>query len=313
MKKVFNFIENHKFAATIIAIVLLAIMFAVNPEYVKGVADVADKIGGILGGDFNFSFNEHEVNVILDSNGGTLESNSIVVMYGKEYGVLPNPQKNDMTFMGWYTESGEQITRDSKVTTLGEHTLYARWGVEIKFSMNDGYKSNIDSYYVACGDKYGELPVPENDGAKFLGWYTTPECTKKVTFDTIVTAKKPHTLYAKWDYYYLTFTNNDDGTYSVRGNKARGLPKEILIPATYLGKKVITIESRAFESWSEIEVIVIPQTITTIGDYAFPLYLYPFHTYAIKFTGSKEKWNQISKGDLNGYEWEIIYNYVPRE
>ncbi|MEE1011295.1 MAG: leucine-rich repeat protein, partial [Acutalibacteraceae bacterium] len=71
------------------------------------------------------------VNVTLDSNGGILsgsESDKFEIEYGSTYGNLPIPQKSKHKFVGWYLSDGvTEITSDSIVETLSDHTLYAKW------------------------------------------------------------------------------------------------------------------------------------------------------------------------------------------
>ena len=58
----------------------------------------------------------------------------------------------------------------------------------------------------------------------------------------------------------------DDGNYEVKSYK--GSQKKVTIPSEYKGKKIVGIESNAFEN-SSIEFITIPSTVENIGDYAF--------------------------------------------
>ena len=61
-------------------------------------------------------------------------------------------------------------------------------------------------------------------------------------------------------------TLRNDGNYEVKSYK--GSQKEVTIPNEYKGKKVVGIESNAFEN-SSIESITIPSTVEKIGDHAF--------------------------------------------
>ena len=48
---------------------------------------------------------------------------------GKKYGEMPTPQRQEYTFLGWYTklENGNLVTKDSIVHTNKDITLYAMW------------------------------------------------------------------------------------------------------------------------------------------------------------------------------------------
>ena len=49
--------------------------------------------------------------------------------------------------------------------------------------------------------KYGELPVPEYEYGKFLGWFTEEEGGDKVSVETAVSRDEDHTLFARYRDY----------------------------------------------------------------------------------------------------------------
>ena len=65
----------------------------------------------------------------------------------------------------------------------------------------------------------------------------------------------------------LIFTEKENGTYSVRGG--RKLNGYVVIPSEHYGKAVTSIDASAFEGNRNIIGMVIPDSITSIGDYAF--------------------------------------------
>ena len=68
----------------------------------------------------------------------------------------------------------------------------------------------------------------------------------------------------------FTWSYNGDGTYIVTGFKDDvTVPENLVIPDTYNGLPVTAIGNRAFYGDSTIESVVIPNSVTTIGDYAF--------------------------------------------
>ena len=68
---------------------------------------------------------------------------------------------------------------------------------------------------------------------------------------------------------YLIFTELEGGTYSVKaGNKSR-MPKDLVIPAEHNGNAVTAIDSEGFMYCIDLESVVIPDSIKTIGDHAF--------------------------------------------
>ncbi len=74
---------------------------------------------------------ELELTVTLDPNGGTLENNTLTLVYGQPYGELPTPsRKSAYRFLGWFNgtySSSTQVTGETLVTKFFDHTLYARW------------------------------------------------------------------------------------------------------------------------------------------------------------------------------------------
>jgi len=70
-----------------------------------------------------------EYTVTFDANGGSCSPTSKVVRVGNAYGDLPNATRTGYTFNGWYTEKngGSQVTKDTKMNTAKNHTLYAHW------------------------------------------------------------------------------------------------------------------------------------------------------------------------------------------
>ncbi|WP_128101970.1 InlB B-repeat-containing protein [Paenibacillus sp. DCT19] len=77
--------------------------------------------------------------VQLDAQGGTVHPAEQVKQYHATYGEgsdgvtvdhLPKPEREGYTFEGWFTEAdgaGLEVTNTSRVTSLEDHTLYAKW------------------------------------------------------------------------------------------------------------------------------------------------------------------------------------------
>ncbi|MDE5885379.1 MAG: InlB B-repeat-containing protein [Oscillospiraceae bacterium] len=68
--------------------------------------------------------------VKFDANGGTVQTASKQVTYGKNYGVLPVATKENDVFIGWFTEDGTEITSDSIVELVDDTVIYAKWQSE---------------------------------------------------------------------------------------------------------------------------------------------------------------------------------------
>ncbi len=151
--------------------------------------------------------------VSFDSDGGSLV-NDKTVTYGKSYDTLTTPTKSGYTFIGWYNAEagGEKITSATIVSVVANHTLYARWQVDIICTitfMADG--AEIGTKQVKNGDAYGELVTPPNKtGYTFEGWFTSLDKGTKITASSIVTVTSDQTLYARYsaNTYTVTFSGN---------------------------------------------------------------------------------------------------------
>lgn len=65
----------------------------------------------------------------------------------------------------------------------------------------------------------------------------------------------------------LSYTLNEDGTVMLTG--AVGSDSALVIPSVIDGKKVTSIKSHAFAGMNELKSVVIPASVTVIGDLAF--------------------------------------------
>jgi hypothetical protein len=67
----------------------------------------------------------------------------------------------------------------------------------------------------------------------------------------------------------FTFTEQADGTYSVKAKDVSNLPIAVAIPREYNGKAVTAIDARAFQNATNITRVVVPDGVTSIGWSAF--------------------------------------------
>ena len=95
--------------------------------------------------------------VQFDPLGGSIEVSSIEVFFQTPYGALPIPHKENATFAGWYTKpfgDGEKITETTKMEIFKNHTLYAKWTVQVTFDSQGG--ESVASKMVTVGKPYGD-------------------------------------------------------------------------------------------------------------------------------------------------------------
>ena len=127
--------------------------------------------------------------------------------------VLPQLSETGYIFGGWYTrqtkdasgnpvfDENDKAVAGSKLT--GNLTLYAKWTavtVVVTFDSGAGKLTDGSSVQkeVTYGEKYGDLPVAELEGSKFIGWFTDAEGGDAITAATIVRSADGHTLYARY-------------------------------------------------------------------------------------------------------------------
>ena len=67
--------------------------------------------------------------VTFNATGGTSNQSSKEVTFDGTYGVLPDAERADYAFVGWFNEpaGGKYINADTRVDKAENHTLYARW------------------------------------------------------------------------------------------------------------------------------------------------------------------------------------------
>ena len=68
---------------------------------------------------------------------------------------------------------------------------------------------------------------------------------------------------------YFDFTLLDDGTYSIKAKDVNNMPSKVVIPSVYGGKVVTAIGNYAFAGCSNLTNVIIPDSVTSIGNMAF--------------------------------------------
>ena len=152
-----------------------------------------------------------EIVVTFDPYGGTTTvASQKVKKLVPIYGTLPTPKCNDLKFMGWYTAKtgGAKISSGFPVTSLTNHTLYARWEVKVTFellpaaaavSIGASLLQNTQAKYVIKGTTYAEaiksVTEPKKTGYTFDGWYNGKT---KIAATTVCNDTKNVTLKPEW-------------------------------------------------------------------------------------------------------------------
>ena len=153
--------------------------------------------------------------VTFNPNGGTCETQNREVTFGGTYGDLPTAEREGYTFTGWYTAptGGAKVEGTTMVDTIGNHTLYAQWSINVyvvTYNSNGGNDAPS-----AQTKKHGENliltnEIPNKPGYTFNGWkdeYTDTIYQPGATF----TRNENVILYAEWTASTYTVTFNPNG------------------------------------------------------------------------------------------------------
>lgn len=183
------------------------------------------------------------------------------------------------TLEGWYTDAdfveGSKIT--FPYTPTEDVTINARWvvtDVTMTFETNGGStiapvtKSYDISTTTPTAPTFEAPEEPTREGYEFLGWYIDEELLSSYYFLTAVSESL--TVYAKWQTTsnLLEMELVDNTHYVVKGI-GTDESTDIVIPSTYEGKPVTEIAEKAFYNNKTIKIVVVPSSVTKIGESAF--------------------------------------------
>ncbi len=150
--------------------------------------------------------------VTYDTKGGNAcNPTTKDVIFDDNYGTLCSTSRNGYTFLKWVKHgTSTEIKADTKVTTVGNHTIDATWKANdytITYKDNIGSGCNNTTKSVTFDQNYGTLCNPSSTSHDFGGWYLN---TTKITNTTKVNTASHHELVAKWTLktYSLSFNGN---------------------------------------------------------------------------------------------------------
>ncbi len=160
--------------------------------------------------------------VTLDATGGEVLPQSMTVDFYEPYGDIPTPIRKGWTFGGW-EKDGTNISSDTIVTALADHTLSATWTTnEYTITFNGqgavGSMDEIDMSY----DESITLPpctFSKNDGTfVFDGWATNETDLTPVFAECAIVSNLTDeangivTLYAVWEELVAPVIRPADGS-----------------------------------------------------------------------------------------------------
>lgn len=209
------------------------------------------------------------------------------------------------TFTGWYTDE----TLQHKVTEIaagsyGDITLYAGWQHETSSDWvvdkqptctHEGLRHKVCS---VCGGNYGYETIATVATAHVRGEevkenVVKPTCTKTGSYDVVVYCTECTVVLSRrnivtevvdhvWnesnkcsfcdcDYFSqgLSYSKSSDGTFWIVMGLGTCKDNDLIIPSMYQGITVMSIREGAFKYCDKLISVIIPDSVTNIGDYAF--------------------------------------------
>ena len=154
--------------------------------------------------------------VVFETNGGTAIS-SQKIKSGDTAQKPEDPEKENCTFGGWYTDEDFQNEYNFDNPVTNKLKLYAKWNeipaptsYTVTFETNGG--TNVTPVYVTEGVVDTIPAAPEKTHYNFAGWFKDSNLTQAFNFATdIADITENITLYAGWTIIQRTITFNVKG------------------------------------------------------------------------------------------------------
>ncbi len=186
------------------------------------------------------------------------------------------PKKPGYVFDGWYIYDskveGATPIAPQNVSVVGKYTpkeYFVEWYVFDELMMS-GYRTVEEDWADAEVDDYMiAISTPDGFSAdyfEFVHWCADEEW--EIPFTDIDYDRENIKLYARLDYMPFEFTKQGT-TYELSKVYETKMPDVLRVPATRDGINVTSIKAEVFKSITGLNKIILPDTITAIGDKAF--------------------------------------------
>ncbi len=249
------------------------------------VSDSMELVGHVLGDEYEFAINYNEDMGSINILSSTIKDNT--PRYGDvvTFDGIPNSSNIFVS----YRVNGERTDNlDTQTVVIKEKTIVSVDFYDENFSQfiyntNGGQlieENPIDSSYYEK-DEYINIDhcynKMERDGYSLIGFSEGVSGEVHALGGMVKTAAGENELFAVWKQWtpsanFDFVLNTEVDTYTITGLSSQGQSndlKEIVIPETYQGKKVVGISTKAFKGNDIIESVYFNKNIVTITDEAF--------------------------------------------
>lgn len=171
-----------------------------------------ESIEDTINNELSNNYNLEQFNIKINPNGGEYENkNSVINLSLDKLNelTLSNPRKNGYNFIGWGIRySAEKENKNNIKITLEFEAKYEAIPNTLEIDLNDG-ENSVKKVSIKT-DKIYELPKPEREGYKFVGWETnTITATINESNTSLTMGAENVKITAKWKkIYYLTIDLN---------------------------------------------------------------------------------------------------------
>ncbi len=112
------------------------------------------------------------VTLTYNPNGGKVSPSSNTLSYGDSYGTMPEPERENYKFEGWFTSAsgGSAVNAQTKVTSSDDITIYAQWTIKplsdwtLESKVPSGAKIEQEKW------KYTKTSYTESTNSSMSGW-----------------------------------------------------------------------------------------------------------------------------------------------
>lgn len=139
------------------------------------------------------------------------QSNIVPGVMHKDYSVLFGGREHNCVDKGFEKDEKVDVVIRPEDIRLGEvsddvlrgkvvNVTFKGVHYEMEVALRSG-KVSAETVEIPENGTYGDLPIPENCGFEFEGWYTKPVGGHKIDANSAIFKNAPHRLYAHWTVY----------------------------------------------------------------------------------------------------------------